>query len=219
MIPAGQAVPSAFIEVARRATRGVRLNWLLSRSMTPPCWPRIDRLYSGSRPVGCARSPGWFVRKPMRRMCIGWAMSARRWRPPGTNRWPSMPACWQRMSAKKWAEWLPAYGLWLPLAPAPSVSRSALLASGGGLLFARDVPWQADEIALLSEWLELWRHAWFELGQRGVVAGVPGGWYEAILNRICGRDLVAPTLGALGACRRAGAAVSRSLERIGPGNW
>ena len=28
---------------------------------------------------------------------------------------------------------------------------------------------------------------------------------------------MAPTLGALGACRRAGAAVSRSLERIGPG--
>ena len=60
----------------------------------------------------------------------------------------------------EWAEWLPAYGLWLPLAPAASSGDTGLLASGGGVLLARDEPWSADETALLAEWLELWRHAW-----------------------------------------------------------
>jgi hypothetical protein len=58
--------------------------------------------------------------------------------------------------AQEWNEWLPAHGLWLPLAPghgeaAPSV---------GGVLFARESPWGKHEIALFAEWAEIWRHAW-----------------------------------------------------------
>lgn len=57
--------------------------------------------------------------------------------------------------AAEWTEWLPGYGLWLPL---PGTSAEAAPA-GGGLLFARDLPWQENEIFLLAEWMEIWRHA------------------------------------------------------------
>lgn len=57
--------------------------------------------------------------------------------------------------AENWAQWLPAYGLWLPFAPGAQNS-----ASGGGLLLARDIPWMAGEIVLLTEWSDILRHAW-----------------------------------------------------------
>ncbi len=61
--------------------------------------------------------------------------------------------------AEAWDEWLPAYALWLPLAAAEA--RTGRPATGrGGVLLARDTPWRAEEIALLSEWVDLWRHAW-----------------------------------------------------------
>lgn len=47
----------------------------------------------------------------------------------------------------EWAEWLPAYGLWLPTG------------SEGGMLLARDIPWMENEIALLTEWSDIWWHA------------------------------------------------------------
>lgn len=50
----------------------------------------------------------------------------------------------------EWTEWLPAYGLWLPL---PGVD------GAGGLLLARDLPWMDDEIGLLAEWADILRHA------------------------------------------------------------
>jgi len=59
--------------------------------------------------------------------------------------------------ADEWAAWLPAHGLWLPMAAdAPGPGPVA-----GGLLLARDTPWQAAEIALMAEWMDIWRHAWF----------------------------------------------------------
>jgi hypothetical protein len=57
----------------------------------------------------------------------------------------------RREMAAEWAEWLPDYGLWLPF--------SAGEASAGGLLLARDIAWQADEISQLIEWMEIWAHA------------------------------------------------------------
>lgn len=48
----------------------------------------------------------------------------------------------------EWAEWLPAYGLWLPMG-----------ASNAGLLVARDIPWMESEIAQLIEWSDIWWHA------------------------------------------------------------
>ena len=59
-----------------------------------------------------------------------------------------------------WAEWLPAHAVWLPLAAAASPGEAALLAQGGGLLLVRETPWRPGELALLTEWAELWRHAW-----------------------------------------------------------
>lgn len=58
--------------------------------------------------------------------------------------------------AGEWSEWLPAYGLWLPFAG--TAGQGGL--DGGGLLLAADQPWTEDSIALLGEWLEIWRHAW-----------------------------------------------------------
>lgn len=51
--------------------------------------------------------------------------------------------------AADWSDWLPAYGLCLPLG-----------AAGGLLLLARDVSWEERDIALLAEWMDTWRHAW-----------------------------------------------------------
>ena len=161
MIPAGQAVPSAFIEVARRARRAgdaaelafiaVNDTALLAAYRQAVLWFGIGgvRALSGVvRPEANAPYVHW-----LERVCS--ALVATRHEPVAVD--ASVLAA---DLAEEWAEWLPAYGLWLPLAPAPSVGEAALLASGGGLLLARDVPWQADEIALLAEWLELWRHAW-----------------------------------------------------------
>ena len=58
--------------------------------------------------------------------------------------------------ADEWTEWLPAYGLWLPLATGEGSSAPGR----GGFLLARDAPWEDDELAMLVEWLDVWRHAW-----------------------------------------------------------
>jgi len=57
--------------------------------------------------------------------------------------------------AAEWADWLPAYGLWLPIAPGEHGHPGR-----GGLLLARDVPWLEHEVALLAEWTDILRHAW-----------------------------------------------------------
>ena len=63
--------------------------------------------------------------------------------------------------AAEWAEWLPAYVLWLPLpageGPLPLVR--------GGLLLARDTPWLEHEISLLGEWCDILRHAYAALAR------------------------------------------------------
>jgi hypothetical protein len=56
----------------------------------------------------------------------------------------------------EWHDWLPAYGLWIPLT---SASREAN-GTRGGLLLARDIPWLEDEIALLLEWGDVLQHAY-----------------------------------------------------------
>lgn len=64
--------------------------------------------------------------------------------------------------AEDWNEWLPTYGLWLPFS-AQHGDVASPLGSGdrtGGLLLARETPWQPGEVALLAEWLDIWHHAW-----------------------------------------------------------
>jgi len=50
----------------------------------------------------------------------------------------------------EWAEWLPGFGLCLPL---PALGRDF---RGGALLLARDDPWSQAEMALLGEWAVMW---------------------------------------------------------------
>ena len=60
--------------------------------------------------------------------------------------------------ALEWETWLPAYGLWLPLAR--DVMGQETSGSLGGLLLARDTPWQEQDVALLAEWIAIWSFAW-----------------------------------------------------------
>ncbi|TQK04775.1 efflux RND transporter periplasmic adaptor subunit [Herbaspirillum sp. SJZ107] len=57
--------------------------------------------------------------------------------------------------AQEWADWLPAYALWLPIAPGAQGHPAR-----GGLLLARDIPWLDSELPLLTEWADILRHAW-----------------------------------------------------------
>ncbi len=54
--------------------------------------------------------------------------------------------------AQAWSEWMPAFGLCLPLE-----------GIDGLLLIARDSPWTEPETALLVEWMDSWRHAWMAI--------------------------------------------------------
>ncbi len=60
--------------------------------------------------------------------------------------------------ALEWDTWLPSYGLWLPIPLDVAGDQDAMLL--GGLLLARDTPWQEQEVALLAEWLKIWTFAW-----------------------------------------------------------
>ena len=57
---------------------------------------------------------------------------------------------------EEWADWLPAYGLWIALT---SESRRAE-GTQGGLLLVRDIPWLEEEITLLTEWADILQHAY-----------------------------------------------------------
>lgn len=56
--------------------------------------------------------------------------------------------------AAEWEEWLPEFGLWLPIA-----DRDGEPGTGGGLLLAGDHACPEESIALLQEWVDVWRHA------------------------------------------------------------
>lgn len=58
--------------------------------------------------------------------------------------------------AADWGAWLPAFALWLPLASGVEAGG----ATWGGLLLARDTPWQDAEIAVLSEWMDAWGYVY-----------------------------------------------------------
>jgi len=60
-----------------------------------------------------------------------------------------------------WPDWLPTYGAWVPLAgQAADDPETGDMSPAGGWLFARDLPWTDQEILLLGEWADSWRHAW-----------------------------------------------------------
>ncbi len=55
----------------------------------------------------------------------------------------------------EWGNYLPASAIWLPLARAGTAN--------AGLMLCRQEPWEDHEIALLTEWLDMWAHAWKKL--------------------------------------------------------
>jgi len=74
--------------------------------------------------------------------------------------------------AAQWAEWLPEHLVWLPFHADHSIP-------SGGMLFARDMPWSPTELALLTEWVSSWAHAWNAL-HRG--PGKAGEWVRKLLG-------------------------------------
>jgi hypothetical protein len=73
--------------------------------------------------------------------------------------------------AEEWAEWLPAYGLWVPLAL--DANRGL-----GALLLAREHPWNEGERYIVQELADGFAHAW---------AGFLGGRRRPLLDRIWSR--------------------------------
>ncbi len=59
-----------------------------------------------------------------------------------------------------WSQWLPAHALWLPLGRDGDEAGDADQGSrDGGLLLAREQPWEAHELALLKELAHVYGHA------------------------------------------------------------
>lgn len=69
----------------------------------------------------------------------------------------------------EWAQSLPAYGLWIP--GAKTEQEQAF-----GLLFARNEPWRDDEIAVINEWVDIWRHSWEKLHAPSVQGQIGEVW-------------------------------------------
>jgi hypothetical protein len=84
----------------------------------------------------------------------------------------SLPAA----EAHEWADWLPAYGLWLPFAGADARNGRSADSAGGGLLLAGELPWTREGIAVLEEWVDTWRHAWLSRHR-------PAPWSWGVLRR------------------------------------
>lgn len=63
--------------------------------------------------------------------------------------------------AAEWEEWLPAHAIWIPLPNFDAGSAD----TAGGLMLAREHPWEANELPLLTEWIDIWLHAWRARGR------------------------------------------------------
>lgn len=55
----------------------------------------------------------------------------------------------------EWSDWLPAHACWLPWKESSDPAAPVT----GGLIVARDLPWTGPEVALLEEWVEIWRQS------------------------------------------------------------
>jgi multidrug efflux pump subunit AcrA (membrane-fusion protein) len=86
--------------------------------------------------------------------------------------------------ASEWSEWLPEFALWLPISGAEPDGE----ASQGGLLLAAEQPWPDDAIALISEWVDTWAHAWTARAR-------PGAWSRL---RYAARACLLPSSGPAG---------------------
>lgn len=62
--------------------------------------------------------------------------------------------------AQEWTDWLPQYGLWLPLRWQGAGDGSSDKPQAGGLLLAGESVWPAEGVTLLQEWVEAWSQSW-----------------------------------------------------------
>jgi hypothetical protein len=58
---------------------------------------------------------------------------------------------------QEWNDWLPQHALWVPLTISTNENEIS------GLLLAREDPWNEAELPLLSEWADIWQHAYRHL--------------------------------------------------------
>jgi hypothetical protein len=83
--------------------------------------------------------------------------------------------------ALEWSESLPSQALWLP------IGNQDLSA---GLLLCRDEFWQDQEIALLTEWVDIWSHAWIKL-HAPTVHGEISKWWLKFLGALPSKEQIA----------------------------
>ena len=69
----------------------------------------------------------------------------------------------------EWGDSLPSQALWLPIG---NMDLSA------GLLLCRNEPWEEHEIALLTEWVDIWSHAWTKLHAPTVHGEISKWWVK-----------------------------------------
>ena len=62
--------------------------------------------------------------------------------------------------SSQWAQWLPSHAYWIPLRVGASQNKRQI----GGLLIARDLPWEHQETLLLTEWVDNWMTSWQLMG-------------------------------------------------------
>ena len=86
--------------------------------------------------------------------------------------------------AKDWAQWFPEYALWVPLPTG---------GPAGGLLLAREAPFLEHEVALLTEWVDAWQHAYQHqrkalplLGRSASDKEQPQGFFGRIFDGLFG---------------------------------
>lgn len=66
------------------------------------------------------------------------------------------PATLSSQDQAEWRQALPTYVLWVPSGAGENEHVC-------GLLFGRNEPWKEEEIAVIAEWVDIWRYAWQKL--------------------------------------------------------
>ena len=80
----------------------------------------------------------------------------------------------------EWSDSLPSQALWLPIG---NENLSA------GLLLCREDPWQEQDIGLLTEWVDIWTHAWIKL-HAPTIHGEINKWWLKFTAALPGEEAI-----------------------------
>lgn len=89
------------------------------------------------------------------------------------------PEMLQEEDVAEWSESLPAHALWIPVSGGSENQNrpdSDPVKTRAGLLLARETPWSPAQLPLITEWVEIWSHAWQRLHTPSVRKRVVAGW-------------------------------------------